>query len=106
MPTYVLMTKLGPEVLKDPRGRKKVGREWVKRVEKVCPDVKWVEHLVLLGPYDIMTIYEAPNNEVAHQVSMLSKASGAAVAESWPAISYERFLEIAKPVEDVVHKKR
>ncbi len=32
MPTFVLMTKLGAEVMTDPRGRKIVGKEWKKRV--------------------------------------------------------------------------
>ena len=103
MPKYVLMTKLGVELMQDPRGRKEVGDEWRRRVKKLCPDVKWIEHLALLGPYDFMTIYEAPSDEEAHKVSLLSRASGAKRAESWPAISYERFLEVAEPVEKLVH---
>lgn len=105
MPRYVLMTKLSSEVLQDPRGRRKVGREWMKRIEQVCPDVTWIEHLALLGPYDTLTIYDAPNDEVALEVSLLSRASGAAAAESWPAIPYEKFCEISESVERVIHPK-
>ena len=104
MPKYVLMTKLGEAVLQDPRGRKEVGDEWRRRIKKLCPEVKVIEHLALLGPYDFLTIYEAPSDEEAHKVSVLSRASGAKRAESWPAISYERFLEITEPVERLVNE--
>ena len=106
MPKYVLMTKLGEAVMQDPRGRKAVGDEWRKRVKKLCPAVKWIEHMALLGPYDFMTIYEAPSDEEAHKVSMLCRASGAKRAESWPAIAYERFLEITEPVEAMIHAEK
>jgi uncharacterized protein with GYD domain len=99
MPTYVLMSRLGPSVMADPRGRRQVGKEWKKRVRELCPEVKWLAHYALLGPYDFMDIYDAPSDEVAHRVSLVSRASGASSAESWPAIAYEQFLKIADEVE-------
>ncbi len=101
MPTYVLMSRLGPGLMEDPRGRKVVGKEWMKRVSQVCPDVKWIAHFALLGPYDFMDIYEAPNDECATKVSLLSRTSGATTAESWPAMSYDRFVNVASEVEKV-----
>lgn len=103
MPHYVLMTRLSMEVAQDPRGRKKVGAEWKKVVDDLCPEVKWLSHYALLGPYDFMDIYEAPSDEVAHKVSMISRVYGAVRAESWPAIKYDQFLKIADAVEEKVH---
>jgi uncharacterized protein with GYD domain len=85
--------------MEDPRGRKVVGKEWMKRVSQVCPEVKWVAHYALLGPYDFMDIYEAPDDECALKVSLLSRSSGAISAESWPAFGYERFLGLSGEVE-------
>ena len=99
MPTYILMTRLGADALRDPRGRKTVGAEWKLRVEKLCPEVKWIAHYALLGRYDFMDIYEAPSDEVAHKVSLLSRETGALTAESWPAVPYEHFLGLAKEIE-------
>ena len=104
MPRYVLMTKLSPEVMQDPRGRRAVGKEWKKRVDKLCPEVKWISHYALLGPYDFMDIYEAPNDEVAHTVSLISRVSGALAAESWPAIPYEDYVKLAQSVEAETHE--
>lgn len=104
MAIYVLMTRLGPDVMCDPRGRKAVGKEWKKRVDKLCPDVKWLAHYALLGHFDFMDIYEAPNDEVAHKVSLISRSSGATMAESWPAVPYERFLAVTEPVENALRE--
>lgn len=99
MPTYILMTKLDPTVLQDPRGRRIVGTEWRKLVHKLCPDVRWISHYALLGQYDFMDIYEAADDTEAHRVSLISRSTGAVTAESWSAIPYDRFLEMAEAVD-------
>lgn len=99
MPTFVLMTKITPELAGDPRGRKRVGRDWMRQVAEKCPGVKWLAHYALLGPYDFMDIYEAPDVETAHKVSYLSLAGGAADAESWHALPYEKFMDVMGEVE-------
>jgi uncharacterized protein with GYD domain len=106
MPTYVLMTKLSPQVHTDPRGRKAVGKEWKKLVDKACPGVTWVAHYALLGQYDFMDIYEAPDDATAHKVSLLSRESGAVTAESWPALPYDEFLAVAESAERAVKGRR
>lgn len=93
MPTFVLMTRLAPEAMHDARGRRAMGKEWLERVKRQCPDVKWVAHYALLGPYDFMDVYEAPDVETASEVALISRAGGALTAESWPALPYEQFLK-------------
>jgi uncharacterized protein with GYD domain len=99
MPTFVLMTKLAPEAMKDARGRRAMGKEWIDRVHSVCPSVNFTAHYALLGPYDFMDIYEAPDTATAQRVSLISRAGGAIHAESWPAEPYESFLKILEEVE-------
>jgi uncharacterized protein with GYD domain len=88
------MTKLSPELLGDPRGREAAGKAWLKKVAGLCPDVKWLSHYALLGRYDFMDIYEAPNAETAHKVSFISRSEGAVEAESWHAVSYDAYLNL------------
>ena len=94
METFVLMTKLSPELLGDPRGRKAAGKAWIKKVASLCPKVKWVSHYALLGRYDFMDIYEAPDAETAHKVSFISRSEGAVEAESWHAVGYDAYLNL------------
>ena len=99
MPTFVMMTKLSPETLGDPRGRKAMGKEWLSKVAKSCPEVKWLSHYAILGRYDFMDIYEAPDFETAHKVSYLSRSEGAVEAETWQAVPYDRYLKLIGEVE-------
>lgn len=94
MPHFVLMTKLSTDALADPEDRRQRGREWLSTVKRTCPDVRWIAHYALLGRYDFLDIYEAPDVETAHMVSLISRSSGAVSAESWQALPYEEHLAL------------
>jgi uncharacterized protein with GYD domain len=94
--TYILMTKLSPELAGSFKNREEVGKRWKEAITDKCPEVRWISHYFLLGSYDFMDIYEAPNEEVAAKVSMITQTLGAMKAESWTAIPYQRILEISK----------
>jgi uncharacterized protein with GYD domain len=96
MATYILVSRLSPELTKDLKKRAEIGRKWIERVRKNCPDVKFLAHYALLGPYDFLDIYEAPNEKSAAKVSMISLSGGAVSAESWTAIPYKKFLNLIK----------
>lgn len=98
MATYVLLTKLNPEAMKDLSSIEKNGQRWKEEVKKQCPDVKWIAHYSILGPYDFISIYEAPSEEVASKVSMISMSLGATKAESWTALPYHQFIEIIRSI--------
>jgi uncharacterized protein with GYD domain len=100
MPTFVLMTRLGAEALHSARERRDTGRDWLAKVKSKCPAVTWIAHYAILGPYDFMDLYEAPDVETAHKVSLLSRSAGAVSAESWEALPYESFLQVLEDVAD------
>lgn len=99
MPRFVLMTRLATEAVRDADVRRAMGRAWLKKVKTVCPEVTWVAHYAILGPYDFMDIYDAPTIETAHKVSVISRAEGAVSAESWQALPYEDFLDLLDEVK-------
>ena len=57
-------------------------------------------HYAILGPYDYMDIYEAPDVETAHKVSLISRAEGALEADIWQALQYEKFLALLNKIEE------
>lgn len=99
MPTFVLMTRLAADSMHDARGRRAMGKDWLEKVQAACPEVTWLSHYALLGPYDFMDLYEAPDVETAHKVSLISRSEGALTAESWPAMSYDGFLKVFETVQ-------
>ncbi len=99
MPTFVLMTKLSPDTMHDAPRRRAMGKEWLTKVKERCPQVNFLAHYAILGPFDFMDIYEAPDVETAHKVSIISRVEGAVTAESWQALPYEQFLKLLDAVD-------
>ncbi|NWF51073.1 MAG: GYD domain-containing protein [Ignavibacteriaceae bacterium] len=98
MKTFILLTKLSAEASKQMTNRGEMGRDWLEKVKQKCPEVKFISHYALLGQYDFLDIYEAPDEESAAKVSMISLANGAFQAQSLTAIPYKRFVELTEEV--------
>lgn len=94
MQTFILLTKLSDNLSSKMREREGIGHDWIEAVKHKCPKVKFIAHYAILGQYDFLDIYEAPDIETATIVSMLSRQNGASYAESLPAMPYKQFIEI------------
>ncbi len=95
-PMYILATKF--ENI-DIENRKEQGEKWYKLVKEKVPNIKWIAHYAILGPYDFLDIFEADNEADAAKVSLLSRATGATIAESWTAIPYSHFIEFLEELK-------
>jgi uncharacterized protein with GYD domain len=100
MKTYILLTKLSPELSLRLKDRKRIGTNWLDSVKVKCPGVKFIAHYALLGQYDFLDIYEAKDDETAAKISILSRENGASEAQSLTAIPYKRYLELIDDVFD------
>lgn len=98
MQTYVLLTKLSPDLSKQVKDRATIGRAWLDQVQSKCPEVQFLSHYALLGDYDFIDIYEAPDEETAAKVSLISLSNGAYQAKSLIAIPYKKFLTLTKEI--------
>jgi uncharacterized protein with GYD domain len=58
--------------------------------------VKWVANYAILGPYDYLDIFEAPDETTAAKVVMIIRSYGHGQTETWTAMPWERF-EIVLP---------
>ena len=94
MATYILLTKLSPALSQQMKERAELGRTWLDQVKKTCPEVKFISHYALLGQFDFLDIYEAPDELTAAKVSIISQANGAFQAQSLPAIPYKQYLDL------------
>ena len=98
MQTYILLTKFSPGLCKKMKDQAETGRSWLDHVKEKCPDVKFISHYALLGQFDFLDIYEAPDEETAANVSLISRVNGSFQAQSLPSIQYKRFLELVKDI--------
>ncbi len=91
MPAYVVLTRLTPEAVKTPGELKRLERAVADHVRKDCPEVKWVANYAILGPYDYLDIFDAPDETIAAKVVAIIRSYGHAQTETWTAIPWERF---------------
>ena len=60
MPTYVLLTKLSPDLAQQVEKRRELGRAWLDQVKKSCPEVKFISHyLKTTGIKDFQRVFAA-----------------------------------------------
>jgi len=86
------------EVASRAKGSGKASRLWVDQAKQLVPEARFIAHYALLGPYDFMDIYEAPDEQTAVKVAMIGSASGAFQVETWSAIPDAKLAELARAV--------
>jgi uncharacterized protein with GYD domain len=94
MATYVLLSTLTDEgastITKNPSRIKDVNKE----IEKL--GVKVTTQYALLGPYDFLSVVEAPDNETIARVSAELAARGSVKIMTLAALPIDRFIAGAK----------
>jgi uncharacterized protein with GYD domain len=91
MPTYVLLTKVSAESVTAPAKLRKLEAQVKMKVARHCPKVKWVSSYAVLGPYDYLDVFEAPDELAASKVATIVRSFGHATTETWGAVPWERF---------------
>lgn len=94
MPVFTMLTRLSPELLHTPQTMQDLEQQAMGRIRAALPQVEWLHSYAVLGPYDYLDIFTAPDNETAACVSALIRTYGRAHAEVWPATEWDRYKEI------------
>lgn len=94
MPTFVMLTRVDPEMFSNAQSLEELEHRAAESIRQQCPEVKWLSNYAVLGPYDYMDVFEAPDNETAGKVSTLVRVSGRAHSEIWPATEWAKFKKM------------
>jgi len=91
MPTYIMLTRLtsdGVKTIKDNPGRI---QEVTREVEQL--GVKVLNQWATLGPYDFISVIEAPDEKVMAKLSVEMGSRGTVSNETLTAIEVEDFAQ-------------
>ena len=95
MPKYLMLTTITDE------GRKTI-KENPERIKEVNKEIelmwgaKVLTQYALMGPYDFVTILEAPSNEIVAKVAVELGARGTIQTLTMPAINLDDLINILK----------
>jgi uncharacterized protein with GYD domain len=96
MPTFVMTTRLAAGALRSPQMLEDLEKRVVERLRGECPEVQWSASYAVMGPFDYLDIFEAPDTDAAIKVSTLVRTFGHAHTEVWPASGWQQFKDIIR----------
>ena len=90
MQTYILLSTLTAEGRKTVKGKPDRIKEVNREVEAL--GAKVLAQYAVLGPYDFVSIVEAPDNETISRISVELGSRGTVQIMSLPAIPLDQFI--------------
>lgn len=94
MATYILLSSLNPGGLETLKERPDRLKEVNQEIERMGASVK--EQYAVLGPFDFVTILEAPDNDTVAKISVAMGARGTVRIQTLAAIPVDEFIESLK----------
>ena len=98
MTTFVLLSKISLEGARHVRSLAQMDQEFQQRLEEQLPQVQRIASYALLGAYDFLHIFEAPDAKMAAKVAIMANSFGVASTETLTAIPFDEFREMLDEV--------
>jgi uncharacterized protein with GYD domain len=98
MTTFVLLSKISLEGARRVQSLAQMDQEFESQLETRFPEVERIASYALLGAYDFLHIFKAPDAKVAAKVALLANTFGVSSTETLTAIPFDEFREMLDTV--------
>ena len=92
MATYIILSHIAPDAIKDPEDLKGLAEIVEKEIKKRCPDVKWKDSFATMGRFDVVDIVEAADPKEVEAAAMIIRAKANSSTETLLATPWKEFL--------------
>lgn len=93
MPDFILLTRLMREEVHPAFALGEREERVTSKIDAYIPGVEWVDSFAIMGPWDYVDVFRAPDMPAAMKVSALVRHYGAAHTEVWPATPWKEFRQ-------------
>jgi uncharacterized protein with GYD domain len=93
MATYIILSKLSPDALTDPKDFKTLAATVAQKIRAECPGVNWKDSYATLGRFDVVDIVEASDVKQIEKTAMIIRAYGHSTTETLPGTPWKQFLD-------------
>ncbi len=98
MTTFVLLTRVSAERVKEVRDLPEMDKAFELKLQEECPEVRRVASFALLGAYDFLHIFEAPDAITAAKVALLANEFGPGSTQTLTAIPFDDFARLVEEI--------
>jgi uncharacterized protein with GYD domain len=98
MTTFVLLTKVSAEKVKEVKDLPRMDQAFEGKLKEECPEVKRVASYALLGAYDFLHVFEAPDAITAAKVALLANEFGPGTTQTLTAIPFDDFARLIEEI--------
>lgn len=99
MATFVMLTRVSPEAVRSFSDYQNLERQVADKLREQVPEARWVGSYAILGPYDYLDIFEAPDEVAATKVALIVRSFGHATTETWVATPWDRFVDVTRELK-------
>ncbi len=92
MATYVMLSRISPEAVKDPKNFNDLAKTVSETIKRQCPGVTWKDSYATLGRFDVVDIVEAATPEEVAKAAMIIRSYGHSSTETLVATPWKDFL--------------
>lgn len=100
MTPYIMLTRLSLEAASTPDAIETLERRAMAAVREECPTVEWLHSWAVLGPYDYVDVFQAPDPMTATRVATLVRLAGHATTEVWVATDWRDFRALMRDLPE------
>lgn len=92
MKTYIILSRISPQALEDPKEFRQLAEKVSTKIKTECPGVIWKQSYGTLGRFDVVDIVESDNPETVARAVMFLRTAGHETTETLMATPWKEFL--------------
>jgi uncharacterized protein with GYD domain len=92
MATYIILSKLSPDAVRDPKDFKGLAATVAQKIRAECPGVTWKESYATFGRFDVVDVVDGDEEQIA-RAAMIIRAYGHSTTETLSATPWQQFLD-------------